>query len=382
MNQDAVNKTVVLLMALGISALFLSMIYPFLMALFVAGLFSGLARPLFLRFLRLLDGRRHLASLCTLLVMAVVVLIPLSMLIGVMVAQAFDVSHSASVWVTGLLEDPRAVYEWLHRFPFYEQLRPYQDQIVQQTGALTGAASKLLVEGLSSVTLGTANFVFMAFVLLYSMYFLQMDGDKLIERILYYLPLRTSDERLLLAKFTSVTRATLKGSLLIGLLQGGLAGIAFAVAGIPNAVFWGTVMALLSIIPSVGSALVWIPAVVILIAQGAVAAGIGLAVFCGLVVGSLDNVLRPILVGKDTKMHELMIFFGTMGGIFMFGFSGIFIGPLIASLFIAIWELYGVEYASVLPNVDSVLEGIVDPLPEDPTDPDLPPDIPNDRGSP
>jgi predicted PurR-regulated permease PerM len=221
----------------------------------------------------------------------------------------------------------------------------------------------------------------MAFVLLYSMYFLQMDGDKLIERILYYLPLKTSDERLLLEKFTSVTRATLKGSLLIGLLQGGLAGIAFAVAGIPNAVFWGTVMAVLSIIPSVGSALVWVPAVVILIVRGEVASGIGLAVFCGLVVGSLDNLLRPILVGKDTKMHELMIFFGTLGGIFMFGFPGIFIGPLIASLFISIWELYGVEFAEVLPNVDFVLEGIVDSPTQPDTDHDSPPASPNDAGT-
>ncbi|MCH6574770.1 MAG: AI-2E family transporter, partial [Bacteroidetes bacterium] len=130
--------------------------------------------------------------------------------------------------------------------------------------------------------------------------------------------------------------------MMIGILQGGLAGGAFAVAGIDNAVFWGTVMAALSVIPSVGSALVWIPASIILIMQGSVAGGVGLMVFCGLIVGSLDNFLRPILVGKDTKMHELMIFFGTLGGILMFGIAGIFIGPLIASLFITICELYGI----------------------------------------
>jgi predicted PurR-regulated permease PerM len=155
----------------------------------------------------------------------------------------------------------------------------------------------------------------------------------------------------MLDKFTSVTRATLKGSLLIGLLQGGLAGIAFAVVGIDNAVFWGTLMAVLSIIPSVGSALVWAPACLILILQGSVGAGVGLLVFCALVVGSLDNLLRPMLVGKDTRMHELMIFFGTLGGIMMFGISGIFIGPLIASLFVTIWELYGIAFADFLPEV-------------------------------
>jgi predicted PurR-regulated permease PerM len=139
--------------------------------------------------------------------------------------------------------------------------------------------------------------------------------------------------------------------MLIGILQGGLAGGAFAVAGLDNAVFWGTVMAVLSIIPSVGSALVWIPAGIILIAHGETAAGVGLLAFCGIVVGSLDNVLRPILVGKDTKMHELMIFFSTLGGIMMFGITGIFIGPLIASLFVTIWELYGLAFSDILPEV-------------------------------
>ena len=143
----------------------------------------------------------------------------------------------------------------------------------------------------------------------------------------------------------------MKGTLLIGLLQGGLAGLAFFVVGIPNAVFWAAIMAVLSIIPSVGSALVWVPAAIILMANGQVGGGIGLIIFCGVLVGSLDNLLRPILVGKDTKLHELMIFLSTLGGIFMFGVVGLFIGPIIASLFVTIWEMYGVAFKDVLPEV-------------------------------
>jgi len=143
------------------------------------------------------------------------------------------------------------------------------------------------------------------------------------------------------------------GTLLIGILQGALAGIAFAIAGVPNAVFWGTVMAVLSIIPGVGSALVWVPASIILVAQGSFGAGIGLILFCVLVVGSIDNLLRPVLVGKHTDMHELMIFFGTLGGLFMFGMAGLLIGPLIASLFITIWEIYGEAFKDSLPAVRS-----------------------------
>jgi predicted PurR-regulated permease PerM len=155
----------------------------------------------------------------------------------------------------------------------------------------------------------------------------------------------------MLDKFTSVARATLKGTLVIGVLQGGLAGLAFSVVGISSAVFWGTIMAVLSIIPSVGSALVWGPAAIILIASGHLAKGIGLAIFCAVVVGSLDNLLRPILVGKDTQMHELMILFGTLGGIMMFGVVGMVIGPIVAALFVTIWEIYGVAFEDILPAV-------------------------------
>jgi predicted PurR-regulated permease PerM len=155
----------------------------------------------------------------------------------------------------------------------------------------------------------------------------------------------------MLRKFTSVTQAMVVGTLLIGILQGALAGTAFAIAGVPNAVFWGTVMAVLSIIPGVGSALVWVPASIILIVQGSFGAGLGLLLFCMLVVGSVDNLLRPVLVGKHTDMHELMIFFGTLGGLFTFGMAGLLIGPLIASLFITIWEIYGEAFKDSLPAV-------------------------------
>jgi predicted PurR-regulated permease PerM len=185
------------------------------------------------------------------------------------------------------------------------------------------------------------------------MFFFLMDGDKLLDRILYYLPLKRHDEKRMLEKFTSVTRATLKGTAVIGLLQGGLAGLAFWVVGIPSAVFWGTIMAVLSIIPGIGTALVWGPAVIVLIAGGHFLKAGGLGLFCALVVGSVDNLLRPVLVGKDTRMHELMIFFGTLGGIIMFGIMGMFIGPIVAALFVTIWEIYGVAFKDILPETGS-----------------------------
>jgi predicted PurR-regulated permease PerM len=127
--------------------------------------------------------------------------------------------------------------------------------------------------------------------------------------------------------------------------------LAFAVVGIQGALFWGTIMAVLSIIPGVGTALVWVPAAIVLGAGGHVMKAVGLAVFCAVVVGAVDNVLRPMLVGKDTQMHELLILFGTLGGIVMFGVVGLIIGPIIAALFVTVWEIYGVVFQDVLPSV-------------------------------
>jgi len=290
-----------------------------------------------------------LASFATLLVILLVIIIPLGALLGVVAAQAIEVGNSVSPWVQKQLSDPSGLSGILQKLPLYDQIAPYQDEILQKAGQMVGSLSSFLISGLSSVTVLTVNFLFKFFVFLYTMYFFLIDGDKLLEKILFYVPLEEKDERRMLSKFTSVTRATLKGTAVIGVIQGALAGLAFVVVGIPSAVFWGTIMMVLSIIPAIGSGLIWMPAAIILIATGHTAKGIGLALFCGLVVGSLDNVLRPRLVGKDTKMPDLLIFLSTLGGIVFFGVMGFIIGPIIAALFVTVWEIYGEVFKDVLP---------------------------------
>jgi len=351
MNKEAINKWVLLLLVFFISALFLSMISQFLMAIFLAGIFSALSYPLYRRFEKWFKGRRSLASIATLLIIVFVVLLPLGGLLGITTGQAIKVGEAVKPWVERQLAEPDAISGALKSLPFYDRIIPYRSLILKKAGEMVGGISGFLINRLSSVTLGTVNFLFMLFIMLYTMFFFLMDGDKLIAKILYYLPLEDHDERRILNKFTSVTRATLKGTAVIGLLQGVLAGSAFAVVGIDSAVFWGAIMAVLSFIPGIGSALVWVPAVIILAATGHAAKAIGLGLFCAVVVGSIDNFLRPILVGRDTQMHELMILFGTLGGIIMFGVVGVIIGPIIAALFVTVWDIYGLAFKDVLPAV-------------------------------
>lgn len=351
MKQDTINKAVLLALVAVISLLFLTMIQQFLVAIFMAAVFAAMTHPVYAKLRLWLGGRRYLASLISLLLLLVVVLIPIVILTMIFIGQAVNVGQSLTPIVVNFLKEPGSFQEVLEKIPFYEELIPYEDQVTNQIASAVEALGKLLVSQISTIALGTVQFLFVTIVFLYTLFFFLIDGSKVIHAILYYLPLRDHDERLMLNKFTSVTQAMVVGTLLIGILQGALAGIAFAIAGVPNAVFWGTVMAVLSIIPGVGSALVWVPASIVLIAQGSFGAGIGLILFCVLVVGSIDNLLRPVLVGKHTDMHELMIFFGTLGGLFMFGMAGLLIGPLIASLFITIWEIYGEAFKDSLPAV-------------------------------
>lgn len=336
-------------LVIAISFLFLKMIRPFLTALLLAGIAASLAQPLYRRMVRVFRGRRRAAAVAVLALVVLVVLLPLAGLLGLVAAEAVNVGEAAVPWVQDKLSRPDQIETWLRTLPIYEHIEPYRDDILTRAGQAVGFLSRLLIGSLSAATSGTLNFLFMLGVMLYAMYFFLEQGGKLVDRILWYLPLEDAEERLLLDKFRSVTRATLKGTAVIGVLQGTLAGIAFAVAGLPSALFWGALMVVLSVIPGIGIGLVWIPAAIVLVSGGHTVAGIALAVFCGGIVGSIDNVLRPRLVGQDTKLPDLLILLSTLGGVGMFGMLGLIIGPILAALFVTVWEIYGRMFADVLP---------------------------------
>ncbi len=351
MKREMINKTVLLVLVLLISALFLDMIQQFLMPMFMAGIFSAILSPAHRWLTAKIGGRENLASILVLVGIVVLVLAPLSILIGIVVGQAISVSQSVTPWVQSFINEPTAITAYMEKIPYYQELLPYRAVIIEKAGLVVGNISTFLINSLSEVTKLTVNAVFSSVIMLYVMFYFLTMGEVLLMKILYFLPLHDRDERRLLRRFTSVTKATLKGTLIIGALQGGLCGLAFALAGIQGPVFWGTVMAVMSIIPAFGTAIVWVPALVILALKGDFL-GVGmLAVLCGAVAGNLDNVLRPRLVGKDTEMHDLFVLFGTLGGISLFGILGIILGPIVAALFITIWEIYGKAFEAYLPDV-------------------------------
>jgi predicted PurR-regulated permease PerM len=342
------RKAFLLILVIGISAAFLTLLRPFLMTILLAAVFSGLVHPIYVRLSRSLSGNRPLAAALTILLTLVLVIGPVIGVLGVVVNQAIRVTESIRPVVERLVNEPIYLDQQLRRIPFIDRIGPYREQLLTKAGDIVSAIGTFLVASLSSTTRGTVAVLFQFFIMLYTMFFLLMDGPALLRSILNHLPLHDQDRQLMIDRFMSVTRATLKGTVIIGLIQGALAGIAFRIVGIPDAVFWAVVMMVLSILPAVGGALVWVPASVILIGTGSVLKGLLLAAFCGLVVGSVDNVLRPRLVGRDTKMHDLMILFSTLGGILLFGPIGFIIGPILAGVFVTSWEIFAVAYRDVL----------------------------------
>jgi predicted PurR-regulated permease PerM len=357
MTKDRFQALFLLALVLVISGFFVAMIRPFLVTILLAAILSAILQPLFRQMRRLTRGRSNLAASVTLVIIVFVIVIPLLGFLGILANQALHVSESMGPRISQWVQGQGSVPEFLARIPGIDKLEPYRDQIVSKLGEIASGVGSFLVAGLSSATRGTLQFLFHLFLLLYASFFFLKDGREILRKILLYAPLRHEDEVRLLDRFVSVTRATLKGTILIGVIQGAAAGLGFAVAGIASPIFWGTLMAILSIIPGIGIGLVWVPWVIYLIAAGKTTTGVLLAVWCGVFAGTADNFLRPRLVGKDAQMSELLILLGTLGGILLFGIVGFVIGPIVAALFVTIWDIYGIVFRDYLPEVKELGSG-------------------------
>ena len=351
---DHLQRNFLLLAVGAFSCLFLWMVSSFLMALFMAAITAGLCQPIYVRLVALLRGRTVLASAILVLVFIILGLGPFLMLLGVVVSQAVEVTQEIRPWIESQIANPDRFTMWAKDLPFWDWLPvdsvlPDRQKVIQASGEFVQGAGSLVVNGLAAAGRLTIRAVLQLFIFLYGLFFFLFSGRETLERILYLMPLDAEDEDRLIGRFLSVTRATLKGSILIGGVQGALAGIGFGFAGIPGAAFWGTIVVVLSVIPGLGAPVVWIPACLWLLSTGAAAEAGILAGWCALVVGSIDNVLRPRLVGSDAKMSDIMILISTLGGLSLFGPVGFIVGPIVAALFVTLWDVYGRAFAASLP---------------------------------
>ena len=330
-----------LLLAIGVTLMFFWVIKSFVMALLMAAVLAGLVHPFYCRVSELFGKRKSIASAVTVLLSLVLVIIPLLVFLGILIGEAIQISESAGNWLGGQVQQAESLKKQIEEDQDLKQLLPYQDEIIAKAGQIAGKAASFVVRVLVGSATGAAELFLMLFVMLYAMFYFLINGRAMLDSVLGYTPLSVDDKARLLGTFTSVGRATLKGTLIIGIVQGGLAALSFWVAGIKGVVFWGAVMTVLSIIPGVGTALVWVPAVIFLVLDGQTGAAVGVGLWCAIVVGTADNLLRPLLIGKDTEMPDLLVMVTTLGGLALFGAAGIVIGPIVGALFTVVWDLWG-----------------------------------------
>ncbi|MDO8277746.1 MAG: AI-2E family transporter [Burkholderiaceae bacterium] len=326
---------------IGVTLAFAFVIWPYFGAVFWGAVLAIVFAPLNRLLLR--SQRPGTAAGITLGVIVVIVILPLTLLsVAVLqeIAAFYEMIKTGKIdfadyflriiallpaWVTGLLE----------RLGLSD-LGLVQQKVVD---ALTKGSQAVAAQALS---LGhdTLELVVGFFVMLYLLFFLLRDGAGLARRITQALPLAEQHKRMLGVKFIAVIRATVKGNVSVAALQGALGGLIFWLLDIHGPVLWGVVMAFLSLLPAIGAALVWGPVALYLLAIGEVWQGSVLVLFGMLVIGLVDNLLRPMLVGKDTRMPDFIVLISTLGGMALFGLNGFVIGPVIAAMFIVVWDIF------------------------------------------
>ncbi len=315
------------------------MLQPFLSVLLWASVLALIFRPLTRRLERKLPPT--LAAALTLLVVLLVVIVPVGFLSVALTRELAEFARSAPLRLRALLQESGAASSLealATRFGFEFDLQALlrRDQLEEHLSGL----GQLLARSTFSVLGGLFGALVQLMFILFTLFFLLRDGPALAGAVRGYLPLDDEDAAHLYARMEAVVRASVLGVLAIASIQGFLGGVAFAVLGLPSPLLWGTVMTVLAILPLVGTGLVWGPAALLLAIEGQYFQAIGLALFGALIIGSVDNFLRPRLVGQRAKMHELVIFFSVLGGLKVFGMLGIVLGPVVVATTLVLFEAF------------------------------------------
>jgi predicted PurR-regulated permease PerM len=331
-----------LVLVLIATVLFALIVWPFFGAVCWSVFIALVFWPMHQRFLKGSHGRKNMAALASLTVIVLIVILPFTMVV-------FSITQEASALVQKLRSGEiqigtffqsilQALPEWarstLQRFGVND-LGLLQKKLLDSLGN-SGQMLTSRALGIGQVTL---DFVVAFFLMLYVLFFLFRDGEKLSRGIARSIPLQPQHTERLLTQFATVVRATVKGNIVVALVQGALGALAFFVLGVPGAMLWGAVMAVLSLLPAIGAVLVWAPVAAYFLFTGEPIKGFGLAAWGAIVIGLVDNLLRPKLVGKDTRMPDYLVLVATLGGIVVFGLNGFVIGPVIAAIFLISWEM-------------------------------------------
>ncbi|QIL72940.1 AI-2E family transporter [Diaphorobacter sp. HDW4B] len=343
MKSQTLQQRTFLLILISVTLAFFGILWPYAFAVFWGVVLAILFAPLQKWLLQRMPKRKNWAALITLSVCLLLVILPLLLIVTSLVTEAgaiYERLKSGQLNVGSYLQTvSKALPAWAMQLLDHFHLTSMAE-IEDRLSKFGAQASQFLATKAVDVGSNTLQFVVGFGVMLYLLFFLLRDGSQLAARIRDAVPLDPMHKRKLAAKFTTVIRATVKGNIAVAAVQGALGGLIFWILGIQGPVLWGVIMAFLSLLPAVGAALIWAPVAIYFFATGATWQGVVLVAFCAGIIGSVDNILRPLLVGKDTKLPDYVVLISTLGGMAIFGISGFVIGPMVAALFNAVWDLF------------------------------------------
>ncbi|HKS12374.1 MAG TPA: AI-2E family transporter [Pseudomonas sp.] len=343
MNETALqNKALTVLLAV-VTIAFFWILLPYYGAVFWAVILGILFAPLQRDLVVRLGRRRNLAAGTTLLVCLLIAILPVIVISALLVqegATLYQRIESGQLDIAGYLETGKAMLPTFAQNGLDNMGMGNLDGLRDKIAKWATQGSQFLASQAFYFGQGTFDFLVSFGIMLYMLFFFLREGPELARKVRQSVPLPEDQKRRLQLKFNRVVRATVKGNLLVAITQGALGGVIFWILDIPSALVWAVLMAFLSLLPAVGAGIVWGPVAVYFILTGAMWQGIILTAFGVLVIGLVDNVLRPILVGKDTKMPDYLILISTLGGLSVFGLNGFVIGPLIAALFVSSWSIF------------------------------------------
>ncbi len=347
---DSYYKPFVLGIAAIVVIAFAVMAWPYLLAVLSAAIFGGLLQPIQRKVAAAMGSRDALAAAVVVLLSIIAVGIPVLAILIAAVGEGIEIGQRLVSWLSEQFsEDGNVTVRIPDWVPLAEPLDVYRAQFLRNAADRLGSAGTGFLGSLAAATQGTIGFGLNLFVFLYAMFFFLQWGTATFDYMLRYLPLDSEDRRRVIDNGLAVTRATLKGVLVVGLIQAVLIGVALVLLGVDGALFWASLIVPLAAIPGLGTPLVWGPIAVYLLFQDRWEAAIALAVWGGIVVGLIDNILRPRLVGQDARLPDLLVLVSTLGGIAAMGPIGIVIGPLLAGILVTSLHLYRDAFSAELP---------------------------------
>lgn len=348
------------LFALLFAALFASykMIAPYLDPILLALIFAAMANPVYQWFVKKTGGRDNLSAALVCLLLTLVIVIPCMIMLSVIIAQGIDSVGAINRWVAaGNLEKLKDAPLVRTAVDFMQRYLPSSVLAGVDLHALaiksSSTAGKLLVSQSGAILGNISMVVGKFFLMIFVFFFVLKDQQRLYDYIFHLVPMSAEHETVLIQKMKDVSRSAVLGSFLTALAQGAAGGIAFAICGMPG-FFWGAVMAFASLIPVVGTALVWVPASAYLLISGKIGLGVFLIIWCVVVVGMIDNLLRPLFMRGGAGMSTVVIFFAILGGIHLFGLIGLIYGPLIFGITMVLLYIYDLEFDAFLKGQDRI----------------------------